>query len=184
MKTLIPLLLSLAIVSLSYGQQESIDLSSFAPPLQDDYLIPILSLTANGDTLMHAEAFHQALTENGAPPRAFKNDQYIQGRPKGITYFVNEGVPVYAVEEGRVSSIRPDAFRGGFWLQVRHSKGLKSEYITLDQLQVVKGQKVSKGDVIGYTTETQFHFQLRIKKEVLDAPTHFYQKDKIVVKGF
>jgi|GEM_PF-5233907 len=184
MKNLLPLLLSLAIVSLSYGQQPSIDLSSFDPPLQDEYLIPILSLTVDGDTLMHAEAFYETLKENGVPPKVFKNEQYILGMPRGVTYLVNTGVPVYAVEEGRVSNIRPDDFRGGFWLQVRHTNGLKSEYITLDQLQFRKGQKVSKGDLLGYTTETQFHFQFRVKKQILDAPTHFYQKDKIVVQGF
>lgn len=184
MKNLIPLLLSLVIVSLCYGQQRSMDLSSFDPPLQDDYLIPIISLTVDGDTLMQADAFYEALKENGTPPRVFKGEQYILGMPRGVTYLVKMGVPVYAVEEGRVSNIRPDDFRGGFWLQVRHANGLKSEYITLDQLQFRKGQKVSKGDLLGYTAETQFHFQFRVKKDILDAPIHFYQKDKIVVQGF
>ena len=184
MKNLLALLFSIAIATLNYGQQQSMDLSLFDPPLQDDYLIPIHSLTIEGDTLMNAEVFYQTLVEKGKPSRIFQNEQYILGMPKGITYLVHQGTPVYAVGDGKLSNIRPDAFRDGYWLQVRHANGLKSEYITLDQLQVEKGQRVAKGELLGYTSQEHFHFQFKIKKQILDAPAHFYQKGKIVVKAF
>ncbi len=156
----------------------------FAPPLQNAYLIPIHSVTAAGDTLMSAPDFYKSLQETGIKQRSFRDEQTILGMPTGITYMAAKGTPVFAVAAGKIHHTREDALRNGFWLQVKHEKQLKSEYIALTNLQVKIGEKIQKGQLLGYTTMEDFHFQFRWKDEPIEVPVHFYQKDKIVARAF
>ncbi len=56
--------------------------------------------------------------------------------------------------------------------------------IALTDLQVKIGEKVKAGQLLGYTTTEDFHFQFRWKNEPIEVPIHFYQKDKIVARAF
>lgn len=156
----------------------------FAPPLQNAYLIPIHSVTTAGDTLMSALDFYKNLEETGIKQRSFRDEQTILGMPTGITYTTAKGSPVFAVADGKLHRLEADNYRNGFWVQVKHEKHLKSEYIVLTNLQVKIGEKVKKGQILGYTTMEDFHFQFRWKDEPIEVPVHFYQKDKIVARAF
>ena len=156
----------------------------FTPPLENSYLIPIHSVTHEGDTLMSALHFYENLQASGIKQRSFQNEQNILGMPTGITYTTAKGSPVFAVADGKLHHLREDTFRNGFWVQVKHEKQLKSEYIALTDLQVKIGEKVKAGQLLGYTTTEDFHFQFRWKNEPIEVPIHFYQKDKIVARAF
>lgn len=158
--------------------------TDFTPPLENAYLIPIHSITSAGDTLMSALNFYADLQKSGIKKRAFQDEQNILGMPTGITYSTAKRSPVFAVADGKLHHLREDTFRKGFWVQVKHEKQLKSEYIALTNLQVKIGEKIKAGQLLGYTTTEDFHFQFRWKDEPIEVPIHFYQKDKIVARAY
>lgn len=84
------------------------------------------------------------------------------------------GTPIVATLGGVVKSIQqpyPNQDYGGTgygnWLEIEHSNGYSSRYAHLRQIIVTTGQKVNKGDVIGYmgstgsSTGSHLHFELR-----------------------
>lgn len=185
MKNLLLLIGFLSPLTYSFGQESSADLSHLTPPLQADYWIPMPSLGPDGDAMADTDSFFETILSEVYPPsEELQPIEAKLGLSKGITYMAKKGTPVFAVADGRYSSLRSTGFQEGWCLQLRHSGGLRSEYISLDHLQVVEGQRVEKGDLLGYTSENQFHFRMKHRKEVIDPPPHFYQKDKIVVKAF
>lgn len=73
---------------------------------------------------------------------------------KAIDFYAAEGSNVFAVYGGTVESVTNDVLKG-YTIVINHGNGLKTTYNSLaDGDKVVKGQKVSKGDVIGAVSVT------------------------------
>lgn len=73
---------------------------------------------------------------------------------KAIDFYAAEGSKVFAVYGGTVESVTNDILKG-YTIVINHGNGLKTTYNSLaDGDKVVKGQKVSKGDVIGAVSVT------------------------------
>ena len=72
----------------------------------------------------------------------------------GYNYYTGRSEPVYATADGIVESIRDDNQRYGYGNLVRlsHVLGFSTAYTNLEKVSVKKGDFVSKGDIIGYTT--------------------------------
>ncbi len=73
------------------------------------------------------------------------------------------GTPVLAALDGTVLATgNTDATRGcqggsfGKWVMLEHNNGLNTMYAHLSQIGVVPGQKVTTGEVIGYSGETGY----------------------------
>lgn len=73
---------------------------------------------------------------------------------KAIDFYAAEGSKVFAVYGGTVENVTNDVLKG-YTIVINHGNGLKTTYNSLaDGDKVVKGQKVSKGDVIGAVSVT------------------------------
>lgn len=86
---------------------------------------------------------------------------------KGVDLAAPTGTPVYAPADGVVS--RADWFSSyGLYISLEHGGKIETRYGHLSRLNVFAGQKVKKGDLIGYvgttgrSTGPHLHYEVRI----------------------
>lgn len=77
----------------------------------------------------------------------------------GIDFRATIGTPVRAALSGVVQEINQGAVKNcqyGKWVLVKHDNGLTSLYAHLSSVAVTKGQRVTTGDVVGYSGDTGY----------------------------
>jgi murein DD-endopeptidase MepM/ murein hydrolase activator NlpD len=85
----------------------------------------------------------------------------------GINIEVPEGAAIRAAENGQVIYAGDDVEGYGNMVLIRHSNGFVSAYAHLKEINVVRGETVTRGDTIGSAGMTgsvnrpQLHFELR-----------------------
>lgn len=86
---------------------------------------------------------------------------------KGVDLAAPTGTPVYATADGIVS--RADWFSSyGLYVSVEHGAKLQTRFAHLSRLAVASGERVKKGDIIGYVGSTgrstgpHLHYEVRI----------------------
>jgi len=90
----------------------------------------------------------------------------VEKMHEGIDIADDDGVPVYAVAAGSVVTSEFDS-RAGNYVKILHDDGRISKYLHLRQADVVSGQTVHQGDVIGYmgatgaVTGVHLHFGIK-----------------------
>ena len=97
----------------------------------------------------------------------------------GMDFSAKRGTPIYATGDGTVS--RADSRAAGFGKHVRidHGFGYVSIYAHMDRYVVVKGDKVKRGDLIGYVGSSgrsvapHLHYEI-VKDGVKINPINFY----------
>lgn len=71
----------------------------------------------------------------------------------GVDLAAPTGTPVYATADGIVS--RADHFSSyGLYISLQHGAALETRYAHMSRLAVAAGQRVNKGDIIGYVGST------------------------------
>lgn len=97
-----------------------------------------------------------------------------------VDFIVPEGTPIYSVEDGTVADIKDDSNIGGrdikYWNEgnyviIKHSEEIYTEYehLMYKGVNVIVGQKVKAGELIGFSGNTglsggpHLHFELRKK---------------------
>jgi len=105
---------------------------------------------------------------------------------QGVDYKADVGTAVRAVFDGEVASINTTTMRGTE-VVVKHSNGFSTTYALLGPSVPVKvGDKVSKGDVVGYVAETGYfesadaphlHFEVRRDGKLVDPNYYFEGND-------
>ncbi len=96
---------------------------------------------------------------------------------KGIDLAAPSGTPVYAPADGVVA--RADWFSSyGNYIQIEHGGELQTRYGHLSGFAVVAGERVHKGELIGYvgttgrSTGPHLHYEVRVAGEAVD-PTPY-----------
>ena len=97
----------------------------------------------------------------------------------GMDFSAKTGTPIYATGDGRIS--RADARAAGFGKHVRidHGFGYVSIYAHMNRIIVEKGDKVKRGDLIGYVGSTgrsvapHLHYEI-VKDGRKINPINFY----------
>ena len=98
----------------------------------------------------------------------------------GIDLAAPMGSPIHATSDGVVSEAN---WRGGYGLLVslEHGAGLQTRYGHMSRLNVAPGQRVRKGDVIGYVGSTgrstgpHVHYETRINGQAVN-PAHVHRR--------
>jgi len=92
---------------------------------------------------------------------------------KGIDLASPIGTPVHAAADGIVS--RADWFGGyGLFVSIEHGGQIQTRYGHMSRLNVAAGQRVRKGDVIGFigttgrSTGPHLHYEVRIANEAVN----------------
>jgi murein DD-endopeptidase MepM/ murein hydrolase activator NlpD len=89
------------------------------------------------------------------------------GSNEGINIAVPEGTPVKAAEAGTVAYAGSEVKGYGNLVLIRHDNGFVSAYAHNGEIEVKRGQKVTRGQVVaksgqsGNVTSPQLHFEIR-----------------------
>ncbi len=91
----------------------------------------------------------------------------VMKQHKGIDLAAPVGTPVYATADGTVE--RADWFSSyGLYVAIEHGSALETRYAHMSRLAVAAGQRVHKGEVIGYVGSTgrstgpHLHYEVRV----------------------
>ncbi|ASB49643.1 M23 family metallopeptidase [Alkalitalea saponilacus] len=101
---------------------------------------------------------------------------------EGIDFSAPTGTEIYATGDGVITSVRNSAIGYGKHIEIDHGFGYSTLYAHLDEFNVRVGQRVNRGDVIGFvgntgkSTAPHLHYEVRIKGRAVD-PTHYFFQD-------
>ena len=115
----------------------------------------------------------------GGSEFASRNPSVYGGRAyhPGVDFGAPRGTPIYAPLAGVVRAVGntdlvPGCYSWGKWTLLEHANGLSTLYAHQDVISVSQGQRVSTGEVIGYTGNTGFstgphlHFTVYVSEAV------------------
>lgn len=84
----------------------------------------------------------------------------------GLDIANRTGTPVHATADGKVSSVRVNGGLGNM-VAIDHGYGLKTRYAHLSEYNVKVGQRIKRGEVIGYMGNTGYSTGPHLHYEVL-----------------
>ncbi|MFC0203571.1 M23 family metallopeptidase [Novosphingobium soli] len=92
---------------------------------------------------------------------------------KGVDLAAPVGTPIYATADGTVS--RASWFSGyGLFVSLEHGGEMQTRYGHMSRLNVAEGQRVHKGDIIGFVGSTgnstgpHLHYEVRVSGEAVN----------------
>ena len=100
----------------------------------------------------------------------------------GMDFSAPIGTDIYATGDGKISKITRERTGYGNRIEIDHGFGYKTLYAHLDGFNVRKGQKVKRGDVIGFvgnsgtSTAPHLHYEVHVKNKKVN-PSHYYFND-------
>jgi murein DD-endopeptidase MepM/ murein hydrolase activator NlpD len=167
---------------------KNIDILSKQLYVQSKSLDEIINLAKDKEELLASIPAIQPVSKQDLTRMAsgfgWRLDPFTKARKrhKGMDFTSPRGTPVYATGNGKV--IRADAGSSGFGKHIRidHGFGYVTLYGHLSNYNVKKGQKVKRGDLIGYVGSTgrsqapHLHYEVRYNKEQVN-PINFYYGD-------
>ena len=100
----------------------------------------------------------------------------------GIDFSAAKGTEAYATGDGVVCDVERNEWGYGNMVTIDHGYGYKTRYAHLQKAAVRKGQKVNRGQKIGYigdsgkTTGVHLHYEV-LKNDVQVDPINFFYND-------
>ncbi|NER11717.1 Peptidase family M23 [Muriicola jejuensis] len=111
----------------------------------------------------------------------WRSDPFTKARKMhwGMDFTAPKGVPIYATGDGMVSRADNNASGYGKHIRIDHGYGYMSLYAHLSNYNVKRGQKVKRGDLIGFIGSTgrseapHLHYEVWKDEERIN-PINFY----------
>ncbi|WP_194775628.1 M23 family metallopeptidase [Pararhodonellum marinum] len=100
----------------------------------------------------------------------------------GIDFSAPTGTPIYATGDGVIKEVKTEFGGYGKFVEVDHGFGFVTRYAHMNDFNVKRGQKVKRGDLIGYvgntgsSTAPHVHYEV-IKDGNYVNPVHYFFKD-------
>ena len=100
----------------------------------------------------------------------------------GMDYSAKVGTEIYATGDGVISKVKRSKRGYGNYVKINHGFGYETLYAHMSKYIVKKGQKVKRGEVIGYvgntgiSTAPHLHYEVRKDKKKIN-PVNFYYND-------
>ena len=111
----------------------------------------------------------------------WRSDPFTKARKmhKGMDFSAPRGTPIFASGDGKV--VRADSRSSGYGnhIRIEHGFGYMTLYAHLYKYNVTKGQKVKRGDIIGFVGSTgrsqapHLHYEVRKDGKAIN-PINFY----------
>ncbi|HCX21281.1 MAG: peptidase M23 [Flammeovirgaceae bacterium] len=101
---------------------------------------------------------------------------------EGLDFSLPKGTPIYATGDGVVKSTRRSPAGYGNHIDIDHGFGYSTRYAHMSEFAVKQGQKIKRGELIGYSgnsgksTAPHLHYEVRINGYAKD-PVHYFYKD-------
>lgn len=162
-----------------------IDVLSKELAIQSKSLDAILKLAeAKSDFLSAIPAIQPVRNENlkqMASGFGYRTDPFTKARKmhEGMDFTAKTGSPIYATGDGVVAKADNTASGYGNHIVIRHGFGYETLYAHLSKYKARAGQRVKRGDVIGYVGSTgrseapHLHYEVHKDKKVVN-PLNFY----------
>ena len=114
----------------------------------------------------------------------WRMDPIVRTRRKhpGVDYSMSIGSKVYATGDGRVSRVETKFSGYGKSIIIDHGFGYKSRYAHLNGFEVKKGQRVKRGELIGYSgnsgrsTGPHLHYEVMVNGNKVN-PVYYMFRD-------
>lgn len=100
----------------------------------------------------------------------------------GCDFAAPKGTPVYATGDGIIKAVSSNLGGYGKEIQIDHGFGYMTRYAHLEKFNVRPGQRVKRGELIGYvgntglSTAPHLHYEI-IRNGVKIDPVHYFYKD-------
>ena len=100
----------------------------------------------------------------------------------GMDFSAKIGTPIYATGNGTIEKVRRSKRGYGNHVVINHGFGYKTLYAHMSKYTVKKGQKVNRGDIIGYVGNTgmsmapHLHYEVHKNGKKIN-PVNFYYDD-------
>ncbi len=100
----------------------------------------------------------------------------------GMDFTAPLGTEIYVTGNGTVEAVMPSLRGLGNHIIINHGYGITSIYAHLDRFNVRKGQKVQRGDIIGFVGNTgmslapHLHYEIKLNGKNVD-PVNYYFND-------
>ena len=162
-----------------------IDVLSKELSIQSKSLDAILKLAeAKSDFLSAIPAIQPVRNENlkqMASGFGYRTDPFTKARKmhEGMDFTAKTGSPIYATGDGVVAKADNTASGYGNHIVIRHGFGYETLYAHLSKYKARAGQRIKRGDVIGYVGSTgrsegpHLHYEVHKDKKVVN-PLNFY----------
>ena len=98
---------------------------------------------------------------------------------QGVDYTVPVGSRVFATADGTIKEVKTKKTTSGRTIVINHGSGYETQYSHLSRIDVKKGQKVRRGDIIGLTGNSglslapHLHYEVRFNGMRVD-PIHYF----------
>jgi murein DD-endopeptidase MepM/ murein hydrolase activator NlpD len=112
----------------------------------------------------------------------YRNDPFTKIRKMhlGMDFTARTGTPVYATGDGVVVTADNKMSGYGNLIIIKHGFGYETYYAHLHKYNVRAGQKVKRGDIIGYVGSTgrsqapHLHYEVRVNGEAVNPINYYY----------
>ncbi len=100
----------------------------------------------------------------------------------GVDFSLPKGTPVYATGDGTVKFTKTSFSGYGKQIEIDHGFGYVTKYAHLDAFAVKKGQKIKRGELIGYSGNTgkstapHLHYEVKLNGKPVN-PVHYFSRD-------
>lgn len=100
---------------------------------------------------------------------------------EGLDFSAPIGTEIYATGDGTVVNVTVSPIGYGKYVEIDHGFGYSTLYAHMEGFNVKPGQKVKRGDIIGYVGNTgkssgpHLHYEVRIKGKAVDPAHYFFQ---------
>ena len=164
---------------------ERLDILSKALAIQSKSLDEILQLAKAKDHLLSAiPAIQPVKNENlkrMASGFGYRSDPFTKVRKmhEGMDFTAKTGTPIYATGDGVVAKADNTASGFGNHIVIRHGYGYETLYAHLSKYKARAGQRVKRGDIIGYVGSTgrseapHLHYEVHKNNKAVN-PLNFY----------
>ena len=111
----------------------------------------------------------------------YRSDPFTKARKmhRGMDFTAPRGTPIYASGDGKITRADNNSSGYGKHIRIDHGYGYMSLYAHLSKYNVKRGQKVKRGDLIGFVGSTgrseapHLHYEVFKDKERIN-PINFY----------
>lgn len=99
----------------------------------------------------------------------------------GADFSAEQGTPIYATADGVISRTRKSVTGLGWNIKIDHGFGMETLYGHMSRFAVKPGEKVKRGQIIGYvgntgkSTAPHLHYEVHINGQARNPVYYFYQ---------
>ncbi|WP_245907005.1 peptidoglycan DD-metalloendopeptidase family protein [Reichenbachiella versicolor] len=100
----------------------------------------------------------------------------------GVDFAAPKGTNIYATADGIIVLLKSDFDKFGKHMQINHGNGVSTFYAHMDGFEVQAGQKVKKGDIIGFvgntgkSTAPHLHYEVIVNGEKVNPVKYMKPK--------